>query len=306
MNCPICKSSNGKKLGEKNSFEIIKCKKCLTLYTEKLSNSAEYFDYSNYYREDKSAIPDFVYEIYRNTIKGFEPHRQNNRFLDVGCGSGTLLEIGKEMNWDVVGVEVSKPAAENIRKKGLSVFEGTLEEAKFPDNYFDVITCTEVIEHVTNPKEVIKEIARIITPKGILWMTTPHGRGLSGKILGSKWSVVSPPEHLNLFSIKSLKMCLEEAGFKNCRIVSNGFNPVEIYYHLKSKKMGLIQDSQLDSPKATVTKQTSPGSERVKISYQINKWLVSGKNKQKIKSFLNSFLSKTKSGDTIKVWASLE
>lgn len=301
MKCPICNSNKGKNLGKKNSFEIIKCKNCLTLYSKKTEDSLTYFDYSNYYSEENLTVPDFVCEIYRNIIREFEPYRGNNRFLDVGCGAGILLDIAKELDWNVTGVEVSKPAAEHLRKRGLNVVEGMLEEVNFPDDYFDAITCTEVIEHVPNPKEVLKEIARILNPKGVLWMTTPHSNGLAGKMLGSKWSIVAPPEHLNLFSIKSLRMCLEEAGFKNFRFVSNGFNPFEVYQALR----GVPELSS--TPNQEVKQRISkPECNRVEKSYQLNQWFVGGENKQKIKNLLNFILNKTKSGDTIKVWATLE
>ncbi|MDQ3634323.1 MAG: class I SAM-dependent methyltransferase [Acidobacteriota bacterium] len=302
MNCPICKSGRNKTLGEKSSFEIKKCEECLTIYAKRIENSVEFFDYSNYYSEENLTIPDFVYETYRTIIKDFEPHRINNRFLDVGCGAGTLLDIAKELNWDVTGVEVSKPAAEHLRKRGLNVFEGTLEEAKFPDDHFDAITCTEVIEHVTNPKELLNEIVRVLAPNGILWMTTPHGRGFSGKLLGSRWSVVAPPEHLNIFSIKSLKMCLEEAGLRKFRFVSSGINPFELYQSLKGERKNSLLEKQVPEN----IKETSGGFDRVKKGYQLNKWFAGGKNKQKLKKLINSMLDKTNMGDTIKVWATFE
>lgn len=301
--CPICKSNWYKTIGKKNSFEIIKCKDCFTLYAKKTEDSIGYFDYSDYYGEENLNIPDFVYETYRSIIKDFESHRVNSRFLDVGCGAGTLLDIAVERNWNAVGIEVSKPAAEHLKQRGLNVFEGTLEEAKFPDNHFDVVTCTEVIEHVTNPKELLKEIARVLAPTGILWMTTPHGRGLSGKFLGSNWTVVAPPEHLNLFSIKSLKMCLEEAGFQKCRIVSGGLNPFELYQFLRGNN---LKNSLPEKETCKKPKKTSQGFERVKKSYQLNKWFVSGRNKQKVKNLINLMLDKTNLGDTIKVWATFE
>lgn len=208
------------------------------------------------------------------------------------------------MNWDAQGVEVSKTSTEHLTKRGLNVFEGTLEQANFPDNYFDVITCTEVIEHVTHPKELLNEMARILAPTGILWMTTPHGRGLSGKLLGSKWTVVTPPEHLNLFSLKSMKMSLEEAGFKKCRLVSSGINPFELFQSLKREESTTVEEKE--TPANVSAKETSEGFNRVKKGYQLNKWFVSGKCKQNLKNLLNSMLDKTNLGDTIKVWATFE
>ncbi|MCB1024846.1 MAG: class I SAM-dependent methyltransferase [Acidobacteria bacterium] len=304
MNCSICNSGDVRRIGTKNSFDIVRCRTCRTLFAKKIEAAADDFDYSTYYDEANLSVPDFVKESYLRTISDLESHRGNNRFLDVGCGAGTLLRIANELNWDTTGVEVSKPAAEHLRSEGLNVFKGTLDEANFSDNSFDVITCTEVIEHVTDPKGLLKEIARILSPDGILWMTTPHSNGLSGKLLGANWSVVAPPEHLNLFSAKSMKLCLDEVGLKNCRFASNGFNPMEVIRALRSgdSQTSDVQNDEI-SEEHSKTDSNNDNFDRVESSYALNKWFVGGKYKQKIKGLINSMLSITGNGDTLKVWA---
>lgn len=307
MNCPICNSAKNKRLGEKNSFEIIKCFDCLTIFANKIKDSVNNFDYANYYHEENLDIPEFVYETYRKVIKGFEKHRGNNRFLDVGCGAGTLLDIAKELKWEATGVEVSKAIAEHLNKRGLNVFAGTLEEGNFPDDHFDAITCTEVIEHVPNPKEFLTEISRILSPNGILWMTTPHGGGFSGKLMGIKWdSAIAPPEHLNIFSMKSMKICLEEAGFKKFRIISSGMNPFEAYRFLRGGNSNSLPEKQNRETLQETTEENLSGFDLVKKGYDLNKWFVGGKNKQKMKDIINSMLGVTNMGDTIKVWATFK
>ena len=305
--CPICDASGGTKIGIKNSFDIVRCGNCETLFSRESDEPIERFDYSNYYNDENLSVPEFVNENYRKILEGFEAHRVGNRFLDVGCGAGTLLDIAIELGWDAKGVEVSKPAAEHLVNRGIDVFEGTLSDADFPDNYFDVITCTEVIEHVSDPKSVISEIARVLSPNGILWMTTPHGNGLSAKLLGSKWSVVAPPEHLNLFSLKALEMCLRDVGFTKCKLVSHGFNPLELFNALVGSK----QDEDISSCEnsaITNTDEREPTENfnRVEQSYRLNKWFLDGKNKQKVKIAINSVLSSVGVGDTIKAWATFE
>ncbi len=297
MECPICNGGKQRLIGEKNSFQIVYCNECKTVFADNTKSDEEYFDYSNYYEEENLNIPEFVFESYRNVIREFDEYRGDGRFLDVGCGAGTLLDIAREFDWDATGVEVSRPAVEHLKELGLTVVEGTLEDAGFPDDHFDVITCTEVIEHVSNPREVINEISRILRPTGILWITTPNSQSLSAKLLGTKWSIIAPPEHLNLFSRKSLKMCLRDAGFENIRFASTGFNPFEVYRVLRG---GTSTDlTKPDPPKA----QESSGFERVKLGYRLNSWFAGGKNKQKIKDLANFALTKSNAGDTLKVWA---
>ena len=62
------------------------------------------------------------------------------KFLDIGCATGMLLNYVKNAGWHTKGVELCKQSVEYARKKfKLDVFNGTIEEANFPANYFDVI-----------------------------------------------------------------------------------------------------------------------------------------------------------------------
>lgn len=142
------------------------------------------------------------------------------------------------------------------------------------------------------------EIVRILRPGGLLYMTTPHTNGLSPKLLNTKWSVIRAPEHFHLFLIKGMEMLLKSVGFSKIKIATHGFNPVGIYRIFRggdNKNESINQSAD--------EKQSSEGFDRVKSSDQINQWMVSGNGKKKIKDLLNSVLSTTKMGDTLKIWA---
>ena len=95
------------------------------------------------------------------------------RLLDVGSGNGLFLHQMKRLGGAVAGVELDGRAASVARAKfGLEVFEGPLEEATFPDEYFDAITMNHVIEHVLDPVGLLKECRRVLRPGGKLVVTT--------------------------------------------------------------------------------------------------------------------------------------
>jgi SAM-dependent methyltransferase len=294
--CPICDHTEKKKLGEKDDFEIFMCRRCRSIFAETINGAEAVWDYSDYYHDENLSAPDFVHTILGEVITGFASYRQNNRFLDVGCGAGTILEEAAKQGWDAEGLEMSPPAVEALRKRGFEIFCGTLNEASYPDNHFDVITASEVIEHVENPGEVLREMARILRPNGLLWMTTPHANGISTKTLGAHWSIIAPPEHLHLFSIKGLRGLLTDAGFNNCRFVTSGFNFMEVVRFYKSRP----------NSKEKNDAAAEPAFDRVATGYQLNQWLTSGRYKKKMKNALNSALNLTRLGDNLKVWASLE
>lgn len=268
---------------------MLSCKGCRTLYTSQLPSGEMAEDYDSYYSAENLSAPDFINRRLDELIAGFAPYRQNTRLLDVGFGAGTLLEAARRGGWDARGVEVSKSAVEHVRGLGFDVFCGTLQEAQYPDAHFDVVTASEVLEHVPDPQAVLNEISRVIRPGGLLWGTTPHGRGLSAKMLGLKWSVVSPPEHLQLFSRSGMKKMLTEAGFRQARVATEGVNPYELLQALRGRR-----------PVGATGEQSNA---RVESAYSLNEALMASPSRRLLKSALNNLLNLGRIGDSLKIWA---
>lgn len=100
---------------------------------------------------------------YRHKLCRIPPYRHDGKILDVGCGNGSYLSHLKELGWEAYGVEIVQQAVEIVRKQfGIDAFCGTLEEAHFPDDYFDAVTLWHVLEHLHSPFESLFEIHRIL------------------------------------------------------------------------------------------------------------------------------------------------
>ena len=233
--CPGCGSGAGAPRGRKGGYDLLSCRGCRTLYASSLPTSGESEDYDGYYSEGNLSVPDFIARRLDEIIAGFEPYRREGRLLDVGCGAGTFLRAAGRAGWVAEGVEVSATAAEHNRAAGFEVFNGELAAARYPEGRFDVVILSEVLEHVAEPREMLREILRVLRPGGLLWATTPNGRGLSARALGLGWSAVSPPEHLHLFSSRAARALLAEAGFGRVRVATEGANPFEILRALRGR-----------------------------------------------------------------------
>src|SRR5215213_1307732 len=286
--CPACGAGEAERAGEKDKFSMSRCRACGTLYVAELPGAGEVEDYDSYYGEENLAVPDFINKRLDEIIAGFEPYKRDGLLLDVGCGAGTFMQAARRAGWDAVGVEVSATAAEHNRAEGFEVFNGELADARYPEGRFDVVVLSEVLEHVAEPREMLGEVLRVMRPGGLLWATTPNGRGFSARSLGLKWSAVSPPEHLHLFSRGAVESLLEEVGFVRARVVTEGFNPFEIVGALRGRPAPSVH---------------AASNERVKSGYELNAFLTEGGARRAVKEFANGVLRLCRLGDSLKIRA---
>ena len=120
-----------------------------------------------------------------------------------------------------MGVEPSPPLSEMARSHfGLTVKTGYLEDAGFENDFFDIVTMTDVFEHISEPKLLLAGIKKIIKPDGILFIKVPNGNfsllklrlaRASGRL--SQHDIFDSYEHVVHYSPLALKSMLEGAGF---------------------------------------------------------------------------------------------
>lgn len=143
----------------------------------------------------------------------------SGRLLDLGCGAGILLKAA-EGRWEGVGMELSRWAAEQARGRfGLNVVEGTLKEARFPSSFFNAVTMIDVIEHLPDPRDVVREAHRVLAPSGVIFVLTPDMGAVLARLMGRWWWGLRPA-HLYYFSRSTLIALLEASGFK---VISAGY-----------------------------------------------------------------------------------
>jgi 2-polyprenyl-3-methyl-5-hydroxy-6-metoxy-1,4-benzoquinol methylase len=129
----------------------------------------------------------------RDTFRGyFDPllqHVSSGTLLDIGCATGELMELAKEMGFDVYGVEIS-PEGYSICNKKFGedrIIKSSLKAGDFPSGFFDVITLCDVLEHITEPKVFLEIINDILKPNGLLMIVTPDTSSWACKIMGMRW-----------------------------------------------------------------------------------------------------------------------
>jgi len=144
------------------------------------------------------------------------------RLLDVGCATGGLLAQAIERGWHAEGVEIAPAAAAHARSRGLTVFEGDLIGAHFPEARFDLVYLGDVLEHVPDCRAVVLEVARILAPGGRLYLRGPittHSLARSlalafSRTSGRTLTLDEVPYHLWEFTPRSLGRLVQSAGLR--------------------------------------------------------------------------------------------
>lgn len=143
------------------------------------------------------------------------PGHQRGRLLDVGCGNGRFLAQMREYGWEVKGIEPDPEAAQLAKREyGVEVWPGFPETAPFPAASFDAIVLQHVIEHLDDPRHVLRLCRGWLSPQGRLVVITPNAMGWGSKVWGRDWQHWDPPRHLFLFSPQTLQRCMEAAGLR--------------------------------------------------------------------------------------------
>ena len=102
------------------------------------------------------------------------------KILDVGCGTGRNLELLAQFG-EAIGAEPPGPGLDQVRAMGIgedTIVAGTATELPFEDNSFDLVTAFDVLEHLDDDSEGLKEIHRVLRPAGHFLLTVPAYRFL--------------------------------------------------------------------------------------------------------------------------------
>jgi 2-polyprenyl-3-methyl-5-hydroxy-6-metoxy-1,4-benzoquinol methylase len=219
--CYICESSQVRFFKNKHRFNIFKCTVCQLswvgdqidqkqleeLYDETYYNSDNNIGYKNYLAGEanhrlnaQEIIREF--EFFQNLHKA--------KVLDIGCAAGFFLdELKNSRQCEVYGVEGSAYAYQHAKQLlGSNVLNQMMDSTIFEPDLFDVVFLIGTIEHLADPRGILKDIYRVLKPGGYLGITTIDAKGLIPLYS------LKPPEHLFYFDHNNLALLLKQYNFK--------------------------------------------------------------------------------------------
>jgi len=133
------------------------------------------------------------------------------RILDVGCGSGSLIRDMFRLGFqNVSGVDPFVPQELTLRG-GIRVFKKTLSEI---EGKFDLIMLHHSFEHMPEPANVLRQLARLLATSGGVMIRVPVADSYAWQHYGVDWLHLDPPRHLFLHTRKSVSLIAQAAGLR--------------------------------------------------------------------------------------------
>ena len=242
MNCPVCLNpttapalTGRDVLFETTSreFKLNACRHCDCLFINPLPDDREvasFYPTQYWWNAARPSLLKRAESVYRRiALRGHVAFihsaalrlqvRGRTRLLDVGCGSATLLGLMKARGFEVLGVDTSAEASQvAAQENGVRVVVGTIGSAGLETSSADMVTMFHVMEHVTNPQEVLAEAHRILQPQGTLVLQVPNIDSWQFRWFGAKWYGLDIPRHVIDYSRSSIVSLLERSGFQVTRI----------------------------------------------------------------------------------------
>ncbi len=236
MTCAIC-NANTEILFHTKFGDISRCINCHTVSRAnlvtgeailELYDDSEYLE-TVYFDRLKVGASNNVepYLMYQNALNRLEKLTAKGRLLDVGCSYGAFLELARDKGWETFGVDVStKAVAYAKQERKLNTQVGRLEDVRFPENHFSVITMWDVVEHLDDPVRTLEEIKRVLKPDGVVVIFTINQKSLINRIahglyyltfkkFASPINSLYDIHHNFFFDIKTLIQATTKSGLKN-------------------------------------------------------------------------------------------
>jgi 2-polyprenyl-3-methyl-5-hydroxy-6-metoxy-1,4-benzoquinol methylase len=182
-----------------------------------------------------------------STLEGGYKDPNEVDVLDVGCGNGIIsLNLG-ELGYNVHGIELSEDAleiAKSQNKFSNVIFEkANAETLKLKGKRYDVVICSEVLEHLHHPENLLSELRFLIKDDGILIVTVPNG-------IGPREMLVTRPfikiRNNNGFSWKLVSSIKNKLGYSGTTIQSAASDLDHIQFFTKKQLKKLAKDSGFD------------------------------------------------------------
>jgi 2-polyprenyl-3-methyl-5-hydroxy-6-metoxy-1,4-benzoquinol methylase len=222
--CILCRSDKGSTVHDLKDYSYVRCSGCGLVSLHPMPGRAalmEIYSGADERAVDPATDPTGEESLFLarfgEELDRIEKHASRGRILDIGSAWGFFLHVCRERGWDAWGVDPARVESEYARRRfGLPIVTGTLADARFPSESFDVVTLWHVLEHFPDPVTELGAIRRILKPGGLLVISVPTAHALEDFDYGPI------PLHCWYFGQATLLALVEREGFRVVRVVAAG------------------------------------------------------------------------------------
>ncbi len=222
----------GKRTG--NFFSLYGCRRCHSL-----------FNPSGYREDDATLQKDMEFllsyedanckraEVLVGKLKSILPEAET--FMDLGCGTGTLVKAAKDASFKSTGIDLNPYTVNYGKKCGLDLLCTDLTMQLWSQSY-DIITCTHVLEHLERPRELFEAALGILNRPGLIFLSMPFRLPAVLQILYilfprlHRTPFYDNDVHITHFSLRSIRLWAKEYGAKCCIYGMYGWDGFILYF----------------------------------------------------------------------------
>ncbi len=223
--CPLCDGRSHTTLFVKRGYPIVRCDECRLVFANPQVDESLVLEE---YRADSARANDLWVDVllserqleldrakFEEILDELEPFRGGGRLLDVGTSIGLFLRLALDRGWDAIGNEFGERAREVARARfGLDVSDKPLGEAGLEPASFDVATLNSVLEHVNEPRRMLRDCAALLKPGGAMFVIVPNVESLACRVLHERAATFDGRNHLIYFSPGTLGRMLESESLE--------------------------------------------------------------------------------------------
>lgn len=186
MPCNLCGNSDVSLLAKRGRcgapLRTVICKRCGLVWSDPFPHNPRHFYENDYRLEYKNTYSPKPKHILRAGMIALSRHRKiehllhgRQTILDVGTGGGEFAYLLKSLGHDLHGIEPNKGYAEySMAEYQLNLQIGFIQDSRFDNKSFDIITTWHVLEHTEDPYYVLSKLRHLLKPQGVLIVEVPN------------------------------------------------------------------------------------------------------------------------------------
>jgi len=196
-------------------FRLSQCDSCALVTTAPAPSDKmlqQYYD-QDYWQSAEASKNSFLLDtLYRwrmapiiSAIQQYTTY--NSKILDWGCGDGSFIRLLRNFGFHSFGIDAYMKDHHDPQ-----ISATTIEKTDFRDEYFDIITCFHVLEHLAEPLTAVRHAWKLLKTGGLLIVEVPNLDSVGFQVFRRRWQPLEIPTHLNHFTSATLQKVLVTAG----------------------------------------------------------------------------------------------